>query len=342
MRTLPKPYSTLTSLFTPCFSERIWKHVLVLVIGALLAPHKRTVTACLRILDLQNVKHFSLRDPDGQNYHRVLNRAIWSSLAVSRTLLVLLVSTFAASGPLIVALDDTIERRWGRKIKARGIYRDPVRSSHSHFVKVSGLRWLCAMLLVPIPWAQRVWALPFLTVLAPSERYYGHSVRRAKKLTDWAWQVLLQVRRWLPHRQIVAVADSSFAVISLLVRAQRLIEPIILITRFRMDAALYEPAPPRQPKQKGAPRKSEDPDLGKRKTAPDFRTTAHRQKNALASHDDPELVWRRETPDRDRFGVCRLVSQRAAARIYPLGLDSRSPREIQTASLIVHGSQYST
>ncbi len=121
-------------------------------------------------------------------------------------MLLLLVSTFAATGTVVIGLDDTIERRWGLKIRARGIYRDPVRSSHSHFVKASGLRWLCTMLLVPIPWAQRVWALPFLTVLAPSERYYEDSVRRAKTLTDWVWQVLRQVRRWLPHRRMVAVA----------------------------------------------------------------------------------------------------------------------------------------
>jgi len=248
MLTLPKPYSTLTALFAPYFSKRVWRSALVLVMGALLAPHKRTVTACLRILGLQNGMHF-------QNFHRVLNRAIWSSLALSRVLFLLLVSTFAALGDVIIAIDDTLERRWGRQIKARGIYRDPVRSSHSHLVKASGLRWLCTMLLVPIPWAQRVWALPFLTVLAPSERYYEHSVRTAKKLTDWAWQVLLQIRRWLPYRRIIAVADSSFAVISLLARAQRLKEPLILITRFRLDAALYEPAPPRCPKQKGAPRK---------------------------------------------------------------------------------------
>lgn len=111
-------------------------------------------------------KHF-------QTYHRVLNRAAWSSWAVSRELLHLLVRTFAAVGPIIVGVDDTIERRRGAKIKAKGIYRDPVRSSHSHFVKASGLRWLSLMLLVPIPWAERVWALPFLTVLAPSERYYA-------------------------------------------------------------------------------------------------------------------------------------------------------------------------
>lgn len=248
MPTLPKSYFTLLSHFRSHFSNPIWKLTLVMLIGAILAPNKRTVTACLRIVGLHGEKRFL-------KYHRVLSRAVWSSLALSQTLLFLLVSTFAATGTLIIGLDDTIERRWGLKIRARGIYRDPVRSSHSHFVKASGLRWLCMMLLVPIPWARRVWALPFLTVLAPSERYYENSVRRAKKLTDWSGQVLLQVRRWLPTRQIVAVADSSFAVISLLARIQRLKDPLTMVVRVRLDAALYEPAPPRKPKQKGRSRK---------------------------------------------------------------------------------------
>lgn len=248
MLNLPNSYFTLVSHFRSHFSNRIWKLALVLLLGAILAPNKRTVTACLRIVGLDGEKRFL-------KYHRVLSRAVWSSLALSQTLLLLLVSCFAATGTLILGLDDTVERRWGLKIKARGIYRDPVRSSHSHFVKASGLRWLCTMLLVPIPWARRVWALPFLTVLAPSERYYAHSVRTAKKLTDWVWQVLLQVRRWLPTRRIVVVADSSFAVISLLGRIQRLKDPLTMVVRFRLDAALYEPAPPRTPKQKGRSRK---------------------------------------------------------------------------------------
>lgn len=248
MLNLPKPYFTLLSHFRLHFSNRIWKLALVLLVGAILAPNKRTVTACLRIVGLHGEKRFL-------KYHRVLSRAVWSSLALSQTLLLVLVNTFAARGPLVIGLDDTIERRWGLKIRARGIYRDPVRSSHSHFVKASGLRWLCTMLLVPIPWAQRVWALPFLTVLAPSERYYEHSVRRAKKLTDWVWQGLLQVRRWLPTRRLVAVADSSFAVISLLARVQRLKNPITMVVRMRLDAALYEQAPLRKPKQKGRTRK---------------------------------------------------------------------------------------
>ena|SRR5258708_4826066 len=144
MPTLPKPYSTLVSPFRSHFSKPLWKLVVVLLIGAILAPNKRTVTACLRIVGLQGEKRFL-------KYHRVLSRAVWSSLALSHTLLLLLVSTFAMLGTLVIGIDDTIERRWGLHIKARGIYRDPVRSSHSHLVKASGLRWLCTMLLVPIP-----------------------------------------------------------------------------------------------------------------------------------------------------------------------------------------------
>jgi hypothetical protein len=195
MLTLPSEYLTLIQVFAPIFSERIWWHVQVLVMGAILAPGKRTVTAVLRIMGLSQEKHF-------QNYHRVLNRAVWSGLAISRVLLHVLIATFASRGDVVIGLDDTIERRRGEKIKAKGIYRDPVRWSHSHFVKASGLRWLSLMLLVPIPWAQRVWALPFLTVLAPSERYYQNRVRGHKILTAWARQMLLQVRRWLAHPQV--------------------------------------------------------------------------------------------------------------------------------------------
>jgi len=248
MLTLPRKYDTLIAAFAPMFSKRLWPHIQVLVVGAILAPGKRTVTSVLQVMGLSGDEHF-------QNFHRVLSRAAWSSLAVSHVLLGLLVSTFAPAGTIVMGLDDTIERRRGAKIKAKGIYRDPVRSSRSHYVKASGLRWLSLMLLVPIPWAKRVWALPFLTVLAPSQRYYEHSPRAHKKLTDWARQALLQVRRWLPERALVIVADSSFAAIELLGRMRRLKNPICMVTRFRLDAALYEPAPERRPGQNGRPRK---------------------------------------------------------------------------------------
>ena len=136
-----------------------------LLIGSILSPGKRTVSAILRVMGLSDEPHF-------QTYHRVLSRARWSRLQASRCLFNQIIATFCPDGPLVLAIDDTIERRWGQKIAARGIYRDPVRSSDSHFVKTSGLRWLSLTILSEIPFAQSVWALPFLTVLAPSERYY--------------------------------------------------------------------------------------------------------------------------------------------------------------------------
>ena len=247
MPTLQAEYITILEAFARLFSKRIWKQAKTLLIGAILSPAERTVTAALRVMGLSGEKHF-------QNYHRVLNRAVWSSLEASHVLLGLLICTFASSRPIIMGLDDTIERRRGAKIKAKGIYRDPVRSSHSQLVKASGLRWLSLMLLTPIPWAKRVWALPFLTVLAPSERYYKDKIRKHKKLTEWATQMVLQVRRWLPNRLLVVVADSSFAVIDLLWQLRQLKNSICMITRFRLDAALYQPVKP-EPGKMGRPRK---------------------------------------------------------------------------------------
>ena len=245
MLTLPLELTNLIVAFAPLFSKPVFQHAQVLVVGALLSPGKRTVTAALRVMGLSNDAHF-------QNYHRVLSRAQWSSLAASRILLGLMVAVFAPKGVLVMGLDDTIERRRGEQIKAKGIYRDPVRSSHSHFVKASGLRWLSLMLLVEIPWAGRVWALPFLTALCPSERYYKERGRSPQKLTMRARQMLLVVKRWLPERELIVVADSSFAALELLEAVR---EEVSLITRLRLDAALYEPAPQRKRGQMGRPRK---------------------------------------------------------------------------------------
>ena len=145
-----------------------------------------------------------------QNYHRVLNRAKWNSRKAAKILLDRLVRTFVPAGTVVIGIDETLERRQGDKIKAKGIYRDAARSSPRFFVKSSGLRWISLMLLAPIPWAGRAWALPFLTVLAPSERYDAERGRRHKTLSAWASQMIAQVRRWLPERVLVVVADSGY------------------------------------------------------------------------------------------------------------------------------------
>jgi hypothetical protein len=269
MLRLPSRFAAVILCFAPLFRERSWRHAEVLLVGAILAPGRRTVTSILRIAGLCRERRFT-------NYHRVLNRAAWSGRAAGRVLLGLLLDAFAPKGPVILGVDDTIERRRGKRIGAKGIHRDPVRSSKSHFVKASGLRWLSLMLLVPIPWAGRVWALPFLTALAPSERYCREHGRRHKKLTDWGRQLALQAKRWLPDRALILVADSGFAALELLATLVR--HGVTCVTRLRLDAALYGPAPPRRPGAVGRP-----------------RTKGSRLPTLAAVLADGETPWRRLT-----------------------------------------------
>lgn len=237
---LPQCFASRLEVFADLFTRPTWANVLMLLAGVILTPGQRTVTAALRILGLDGDPHFC-------TFHRVLNRAQWSSRDVAGRLFRLLVSAFARVGPLVIGFDDTIERRWGPKISARGIYRDPVRSSKGHFVKASGLRWLSAMLLVNVPWAGRILALPFLTVLAPSKRFYENKPRSPKTLLDCARQAILQIHRWLPDRYIVIVADSAFAALEFLAAVRKY---VCVVTRLRLDASLFD-FPPQKRKGRG-------------------------------------------------------------------------------------------
>ena len=250
------------------FTRPTWWNALLLMTGAILAPGKRTVTAALRILGREQETDFPI-------YHGVLNRAVWSSRAVAGWLLRLLVASFlSADATVVIGIDDTIERRWGHKISARGIYRDPVRSSKGHFVKTSGLRWLSAQLLVHIPWAGRIMGLPFLTMLAPSKRFYAGTPRAPKTLLDWARQAALQIHRWLPGRRIVMVGDTAFAAIEFLAAVRGYVS---VVTRLRLDANLYAPAPSRRPGRGRPPIKGE------------------RLAKLTQVLQDPGTVWQRHT-----------------------------------------------
>ncbi len=247
MLTLPDAIVAVVGPFATLFTNPTWRKAQVLLIGAILTPGQRTVAAALRVMGRSDQLDYA-------RYHEVLNRAVWSSRAAARILLVLLLQHLdRGDGPLIFGIDETLERRRGAKIKGRGIYRDAVRSSRQQLVKASGLRWISLMWLGHVPWAGRHWALPALTVLAPSTRYYQQQGRRHKKLTDWARQMVMQLRRWLPQRPLALVGDNSYAVLDLLHCCQSLREPVTLIARLRLDAALYAPAPARQPGQQGRP-----------------------------------------------------------------------------------------
>jgi len=274
MPNLPIEMIVLMQPFTPVFTERTWDWVQVLVVGAILAPGKRTVTSVLWVLGMSDESQF-------QRYHRVLNRAVWSSLHVSQILLGLLVIAFVPpGGAVIVTADETLERRQGDKIKAKSVFRDAARSSKKHKVTSYGLRWVSMALLVPVPWSQRIWALPFLTVLAPSKKTNQANGKRHKTSIDWVRQMIGQVRRWLPERQVVLVVDGGLAAIKLGQRCLDYANPVTYVSRLRLDACLHDWPQP-QPKSKRGPK----PKKGARQPALKARLT------------DPATVWQTITID---------------------------------------------
>ena len=174
-----------------------------------------------------------------------------------------------------------------------------------------GLQWVSLMLLTRIGWAGRHWALPFLTALATSARYDRRKGRRHKTVTDYAQQMLVCLRRWLPDRDLVVVADGGYAKREFLRHCQNMSKPIVVVTKLRKDASLYQPAPPRRPGQIGRPRV-----VGARLPSP------------TAVLDDPATQW---TPYRATgsdgstamveltSGVALVVPRRAAAPSHTLG-----------------------
>jgi hypothetical protein len=238
---LPDAIIQVLAPFAPLFSDRVWLHAQVLLLGAILTPGARTVTAALRVMGLATERHFT-------NYHRVLNRAVWSTRQASKMLLGVLILLLVPSGaPIVLGADDTVERRSGRKITAKGCYRDAVRSSQKYVIRCFGLKWVSMMLLVPVPWSRRVWALPFLTTLCWPPKQ--DTKRRHKTSVDWVRQMMKQVRCWLPGRRLVLVVDGGFAAVALALACVK--HHVVMVSRLRWDAALYHPPGPQPPGKRG-------------------------------------------------------------------------------------------
>jgi hypothetical protein len=243
---LEDPMMTVFHEFESAFSRPTWGKVQVLIIGTLLARGRRTVAAALRQMGLHEESHFSL-------YHHVLSRACWSALDLSCRLLHLLVRTcVAAGGDLTCVIDETLERRWGRPINLRGHYRDPLASSKQRSIAASGLRWIVLTLVITPPWTQRPWALPVLSVPAPTPEVSARLGRRHKTVPDRARQMILVVRRWLPTVELTIMGDQTYSVLDLGRACTR--HHMRLLAPMRLDAALYAPAPPRLAGTNGRPR----------------------------------------------------------------------------------------
>lgn len=230
---LPAEIILVLAHFAPAFTQPTYQKVVVLVVGTILAKGRRTVTNALRAVG-------KAQDGDWSKYHQVLNRAKWSGLRVSQRLLSLIVATFvAADGLVTLAVDETLERRWGPQIRKRGHWRDSLASSKKLNVSASGLRWLVLAVVVNLPWTPYVVALPFLSVLLTTPKVSTRLGKRHKTVAQVTGQIVGWVRRTLPGRPIHLVGDGAYAVIALGLLCQR--HQVTLIAPLRLDARLFEP-----------------------------------------------------------------------------------------------------
>src|SRR3954464_9995877 len=249
---MPPPALILPVLeaFRPEFTPRTWARAVTLTLGTILARGRRTVAAALRQMGLHQATDFS-------SYHQVFNRAAWSPRRVARRLLSAAIAAFAPEGfGLTFAIDETLERRWGKTIRIRGHYRDPLASSKECSVSASGIRWIVLALVVTVPWAARPWALPILSLPAPTPKVSLRLGRRHKTIAEWARQMIACLRRWLPGVEVTVVGDSAYSVIELGLACRR--RDVRLIAPLRLDARLFAPAPERAPGTVGRPRVAGD------------------------------------------------------------------------------------
>jgi hypothetical protein len=229
--------------FSVLFSKPSWQKALILLLGTLICTGKRTVCSALRAMGLCDEAGFS-------KFHHLLNRAQWSSLQAAKILFFMLLTLVGTGQPLVFFIDETLERRKGAKIKAKGYYRDAVRSSKSQLVKASGLKWLVMALSIKLPFIPRALALPFLTVLEYSKKHDEQKKRRHKTTLRWAGQMVQQVRRWIGKvREIILVGDGGFATGCLALDCIRL--GVTLVSRLKMNARLFDFPPERSPHKRG-------------------------------------------------------------------------------------------
>ena len=224
----------LLSVFAVAMTAPTFAKALVLIYGTILTPGVRTVSAVLRVMGLADLETFG-------NYHRVLNRDRWSPWVMSQLLLTLLIRVFLPEGAtLVLLIDETLERRQGKRIQYKGRFRDAVRSTAHQVVTCLGIRWCCIALLVAVPWSHRPWALPFLIVPVLSPKTSARLHKRHRTSIDWAQLLITKIRRWQPDRDITLVGDGAYAAVALVQRSQRLKHPVRLVSRLRLDAVLHD------------------------------------------------------------------------------------------------------
>lgn len=241
MSNLPCNIVSFLSNFSPLFSKPVYQKFSQLIQAHILSKGLRTVTELLKCLGLREAKNFSV-------FHDFFNKNKWSSLEGSKILFQKLISLFSKDEKIQIAIDTTVERRKGPKIKSLNIQRDAVRSTKFRKVLVPGLLWLVCTIQIKLPGTYKTWALPFLSVLIPPEKPLSSSknkkdaekkLKRHKTLNDWTCQIAKLIRKWVgKDRKISITADSAFATYIL---ANTCVDnKINLTSRMRLDARIFQ------------------------------------------------------------------------------------------------------
>lgn len=255
----------LLNVFACGMTAPTFKNALVLIYGTILAPGNRTVTAALRMM--------GINDGTFPKYHRVLSRAKWSPMLMCHLLLGLILKFFPSDGySLTIVVDETLERRGGKKLRYKGWYRDAVRSNGNKVVTTQGIRWLCFMALATVPWSKRLWALPFCVVPVLSRKVSEKLNKPYRGSICWTVHVLTLIRRWFPEYKVRIVGDGGFSSVKLAANCQKL--DVMLISRLRLDVCLYD-----FPKEQRSDKRGPKPKKG----------DAQRKLSEIAA--DPKTIW---------------------------------------------------
>jgi len=260
--------------FKKHFRLGVYQSLTVLLVGAILCPKTRTISRCLRVLGLHEEQNY-------RGYYYALSEAKWSCIALSQTLLRLLVPyAQGEDGVLRFTLDDTLVRRSGKKISLKGKHHDGVRSRGRYKVISLGIRWLSLQLNCKFPWSKRYSSLPIMTVACPSETTCKKKKLRYRSFCALSKIFLRLLRRYLPEQRIEVLADNGFQTAELCLLAHEL--NITFITRSRADICLYDPPPSKLPKGRRGPK----PKKGTRQT-----NLSYRFENNLLEFISTSLTW---------------------------------------------------
>ena len=241
MFTLAKEVSFVLTPFQALFGQqRSWEKAQSMLVGAILCRGKRTVSRVLTVMGLSQSKQYG-------KYYRVLSRVGWSGFAGARILLGMILALLSPKQAIVIGIDETLERRWGSRIWGRGIYRDAVKSSAKHQVKSSGVRWQVMQVLLPLPWSQRVWGLPFLSVMVPSKETPRVGERGYNSSLDWATQMVSVVSKWLQRSWICVADGGDLFSTNLLLEADEIVE--LFVSRWSLEVTFADAIAPREPRR---------------------------------------------------------------------------------------------